>query len=138
MVLNPSPLPSSHARAVPAGAGHGPVGQGSAFTTTKSTVLLMPLAVLAAAFTDADGDALSVEVAAQPQGGKGTVSPLAGGGLQFVPPFKATGKSVFQVIAKDSSGLTSGSVPITVDMLGALVGRCWGGAGCLGRGYSPR
>jgi hypothetical protein len=81
----------------------------------------MPPATLAAAFKDADGDAFSVEVAAQPQGGKGSVAPLPGGGLQFVPLYKATGQSVFQVTAKDSTGLTSGSVPITVDVLGGWV-----------------
>jgi hypothetical protein len=77
------------------------------------------------AFKDADGDALSVEISAQPQDGKGSVAPLTGGGMQFVPPYKATGQSVFQVAATDNLGMSSGSVPIRVDMLGELLGGRW-------------
>ena len=102
-----------------------PHGQAGGFSTTKSTVLFMPPATLAGAFKDADGDALSVEVSAQPSSGKGSVTPLPGGGLQFIPPYKVTGKSVFQVNARDSSGLASGSVPITVDVLGGSMGPGW-------------
>jgi hypothetical protein len=100
-----------------------PSGQGSGkaqFSTSKNTVLAFTPAMLAALFTDPDGEPLSsIDVTGQPEDSKGSVTPLegSGGGLQFVPRYQATGESVFQVTAKDATGASS-SIPIKVTVLG--------------------
>jgi hypothetical protein len=78
-------------------------------------------AMLTALFKDPDGEPLpSVDVTGQPEGGKGSVTPLegsSGGGLQFAPRYQATGESVLQVTAKDVAGASS-STPVKVTVLG--------------------
>jgi hypothetical protein len=93
------------------------------FSTPRNTVLFLPPETLAAV-VKSGGDGQGVDVAGQPAQGKGSVSPLQGGGLQFIPKFKATGQSSFSV--KDGSG--GASVPITVDVLGERRGGGFAGS----------
>jgi hypothetical protein len=102
-----------------------PTGQGGggSFTTRKNMVLLLPQDKLTALFKDPDGgDKISaVTVATQPEAAKGFVVALPGAqgsGLQFVPAYKATGATQFEVVAKDATGAPSSSVAIKVDVLG--------------------
>jgi hypothetical protein len=85
------------------------------FTTPKNTVLFLTPEMLAPVLTGVSGaPAQDADVAGQPQSGKGSVAPLASGGLAYTPPFKATGTASFQVTPKGGGG----SVPIAVNVVG--------------------
>jgi hypothetical protein len=85
-------------------------------------VLFVTAAMLAGAFKDPEGDAVtSLDVAGQPEGGRGSVAAAPGGVVAFTPPFnQANIKSTFKVAAKDTGGAASEGMPVTVDVLGGL------------------